>query len=100
MWKRPNVAGRDEDVGNGQGGQLLRNPALAAVARRHNATPAQIAIAWGLRHPQVISIPKTGDAVHVHANAAAAGIILTPQDLAEIDAAYPAPKRATPLAML
>ena len=84
----------------GQGGQLLRNPALAAVARRHNATPAQIAIAWGLRHPQVISIPKTGDAVHVRANAAAAGIILTPQDLAEIDAAYPSPMRAMPLAML
>ena len=84
----------------GQGGRLLRNPALAAVARRHNATPAQIAIAWGQRHAHVISIPKAGDAVHVRANAAAASITLTPQDLAEIDAAYPAPMRATALAML
>ena len=84
----------------GQGGQLLRNPALAAIARRHNATPAQIALAWGLRHPHVISIPKASDAAHVRANAAAAAITLTAQDLAEIDAAFPPPRRATALAML
>jgi diketogulonate reductase-like aldo/keto reductase len=36
----------------------------------------------------------------VRQNAAAAQIALTPQDLAEIDAAYPPPKRATRLAML
>ena len=34
----------------GQGGLLLRSRALAEVAKRHGATPAQIAIAWGLRH--------------------------------------------------
>lgn len=84
----------------GQGGRLLRNPALAAIARRHNATPAQIALAWGLRHPHVISIPKASDAAHVRANAAAAAITLTAQDLAEIDAAFPPPRRATALAML
>ena len=84
----------------GQGGRLLKNPALAAVAKRHNATPAQIALAWGLRHPHVISIPKASDPAHVRQNAAAAEIVLTPQDLAEIDAAYPPPKRATRLAML
>lgn len=84
----------------GQGGRLLRNPALAAIARRHNATPAQIALAWGLRHAHVISIPKASDAAHVRANAAAAAITLTAQDLAEIDAAFPPPRRATALAML
>lgn len=84
----------------GQGGRLLRNPALAAVAKRHGVSPAQVAIAWGLRHPHVISIPKAADPAHVRQNAAAAEIALTPQDLAEIDAAYPPPKRATRLAML
>ena len=84
----------------GQGGRLLRNPALATIAQRHNATPAQIALAWGLRHPHLISIPKAGDAAHVRANAAAAAITLTPQDLAEIDAAFKPPGRATALAML
>ena len=84
----------------GQGGRLLRNPALAAVGRRHNASPAQIAIAWGLRHGHVISIPKASDPAHVRANAAAAAIVLEPADLAEIDAVFPPPKRATGLAML
>lgn len=84
----------------GQGGRLLKHPALAAVAKRHGVTPAQVAIAWGLRHPHVISIPKAADPAHVRQNAAAAEIVLTPQDLAEIDAAYPPPKRATRLAML
>ena len=84
----------------GQGGRLLKNPALAAVAKRHGVSPAQVAIAWGLRHPHVISIPKAADPAHVRQNAAAAELALTPQDLAEIDAAYPPPKRATRLAML
>ena len=84
----------------GQGGRMLRHPTLAAVAARHNATPAQIAIAWGLRHPHVISIPKAGDLAHVRANAAAGEILLTPSDLAEIDTAFPPPRRATSLAML
>ncbi len=84
----------------GQGGRLLRHPALASVARRHSATPAQIALAWGLRHAHVISIPKAADAAHVRANAAAAAITLTAQDFAEIDAAFKPPGRATALATL
>ncbi len=84
----------------GQGGRLLRNAALGAVAQRHGATPAQVAIAWGLRHGHVISIPKAGDAAHVRENAKAAALVLTAEDLAAIDAAYPPPKRATSLAML
>jgi diketogulonate reductase-like aldo/keto reductase len=84
----------------GQGGALLRNPALAQVASRHGCTPAQIAIAWSLRHPGVISIPKAADPAHVAANVAAIGISLTPEDLAAIDAAFPPPRRAQPLEML
>ena len=45
----------------GQGGRLLQSKALAAVAKRHNATPAQIAIAWSMRHGNVITIPKASD---------------------------------------
>lgn len=84
----------------GQGGRLLRSKAMGAVAARHGATPAQIAIAWSLRRPGVISIPKAGDAAHVRQNAAAASIVLTAEDLREIDAAYPPPGRKYPLAML
>jgi len=84
----------------GQGGGLLRSAALAAVAGRHNATPAQIAIAWGMRHGTVISIPKASSPAHVRENAAAGAIELTAQDLAEIDAAHPPPRRRQALEIL
>ena len=75
----------------GQGGRLLRSKALATVAKRHNATPAQIAIAWTMRHDNVISIPKASDPGHVRENAACGSITLTADDLAVIDATHPPP---------
>jgi len=80
--------------------RLARSPALQAVAARHSVTPAQVAIAWGLRSGTVISIPKAGDAAHVRENAAAADLVLTPQDLAEIDAAHRPPTRKQALDLL
>ncbi len=77
----------------GQGGRLLQSPALAAVAKRHAASPAQIAIAWTLRHDNVISIPKASDPRHVRENATAGDIVLSGEDLAVIDAQHPPPSR-------
>jgi diketogulonate reductase-like aldo/keto reductase len=87
----------------GQGGTLLRHPALRAVAARHGGatTPAQVAIAWTLRAPGgVIGIPKASDPEHVRQNAAARDLRLTEADWAELDAAFPPPKRKQRLAML
>ncbi|HSU04800.1 MAG TPA: aldo/keto reductase [Acetobacteraceae bacterium] len=84
----------------GQGGGLLRSPALVAVARRHNATPAQVAIAWSLRSGNVISIPKASNTTHVRENAAAGAITLTDADRAEIDSRHPPPARKQPLGIL
>jgi diketogulonate reductase-like aldo/keto reductase len=84
----------------GQGGALLRTPALQAVAKRHDATPAQVAIAWALRQRGVIAIPKATDPAHVRENAAAAALHLTEEDLSAIDAAFPPPRRKSPLEML
>lgn len=84
----------------GQGGALLRHKALAAIAARHGATPAQVALAFVLARPGVIAIPKAADLAHVRLNAAARDIVLTPQDLAELDAAFPPPKRKRPLEMI
>ena len=84
----------------GQGGALLRNRALAAVAARHGVTPAQVALAWTLREPGVVSIPKAADPAHVRQNAAARDIRLEAEDLAALDAAFPPPRRKQPLAML
>ncbi len=80
--------------------RLLGSTALQAVAERHGATPAQVAIAWGLRHPNVISIPKAASQAHVRENAGAAALTLTAADLAEIDAAHPPPARKRPLDLL
>ena len=80
--------------------RLLRSPALIAVAKRHGVTPAQVAIAWGLRHPHVISIPKASDPAHVRENAAAIDVVLTAQDLGEIDAAHRPPARKQALDLL
>ena len=84
----------------GQAGRLLRNAALVEVAARHGATSTQIALAWALRHPGVIAIPKAATAAHVRANAAAVAIKLSSADLAALDASFPPPRRAQPLAML
>ena len=84
----------------GQGGALLDHPALAAIAARHGVTPAQVAIAWSVRQPGIISIPKAADLAHVRANAAAAALALGPDDLAELDAAFPPPRRRQSLEML
>ncbi|MBV9757997.1 MAG: aldo/keto reductase, partial [Alphaproteobacteria bacterium] len=48
----------------------------------------------------IISIPKSSDAEHVRQNAAAADIQLSDEDLAQIDAAHPPPKRKQSLGML
>nr|WP_294519135.1 aldo/keto reductase [uncultured Rhodopila sp.] len=80
--------------------RLLRSPVLQAIARRRGDTPAQVAIAWGLRSGIVISIPKAADAAHVRENAAAAGLELTEDDLAEIDAAHKPPQRKQALDLL
>jgi diketogulonate reductase-like aldo/keto reductase len=84
----------------GQAGSMLRQRALAAVAARHQATPAQVALAWTIRAPGVVTIPKASDPEHVRENAAASRIRLTPEDLLELDAAFPPPRRKKPLAMI
>lgn len=84
----------------GQGGALLRHAGLAAIARARGATPAQIALAWTLSRPGVISIPKATSPTHLRENAAAADITLTDEEQAALDAAFPPPRRKRPLAML
>ncbi|OAN41855.1 aldo/keto reductase [Mycolicibacterium iranicum] len=81
-------------------GRLLRSPALQPIARRHDASAAQIALAWVLQHNGVTAIPRAGTLSHVRQNAAARDIELTPGDLDELDRAFPPPTRPRPLEML
>ena len=60
--------------------------ALGAVAARHGATPAQVALAWLLARSQVIvAIPGTLSSTHVEENVAAHGLDLSADDLAKLD---------------
>lgn len=89
----------------GQGGALLHNPVLGRVAARHTtslgvATPAQVALAWVLRQPNMLAIPKAGTVAHMRLNLAAQELVLSAQDLAELDGAFAPPRRKEPLAMI
>lgn len=81
-------------------GAILRNAALASVAGKHGVAPAAVAIAWTMRHPHVVSIPKAADLRHVAENVKAADLVLDAEDLATLDKAFPPPKRKAPLGML
>ncbi len=78
-------------------GDLLNHPALQAVADRHDATPAQIALAAVIRQPGLIAIPKASSVAHVEANAAALEIELDAEDIAVLDRAFPPPATAQAL---
>jgi hypothetical protein len=61
------------------------DPALDAVAERHGATPAQIALAWLLeRSPTTLPIPGTLSSEHLKENLAALEIELTGDELEEL----------------
>ena len=71
--------------------KLESKAALKDVAERHGATPESIAIAWTLRHPALISIPKAVKREHIDTNRQAIEINLSEDDLAALDRDYPPP---------
>jgi len=61
---------------------------LAAAAEQHDATPAQLALAWLLqRSPVMLPIPGTSSIEHLETNTAAAGIELTDEEFAALERA-------------
>jgi diketogulonate reductase-like aldo/keto reductase len=85
-------------VGHGRG--LLDNATLKKIAKRHAATTAQIALAWVLRQPGIIAIPKASDKTHVRDNAHSIDIKLTDHDFADLDREFPPPTSKKPLPTL
>ena len=85
-------------VDHGRG--LLENATLKKIAKRHDATAAQIALAWVLRQPGTIAIPKASSEQHVRDNARSTEIKLTNEDLADLDQEFPPPKSRKSLPML
>jgi len=69
---------------------------LKLIARRHHATPAQVALAWLLQR-DVIAIPKASNPEHVRENRGALDLILAKKDLEELDQAFSVPCKKVPL---
>src|SRR5437763_5238087 len=85
-------------VGHGRG--LLENATLKKIAKRHDATPAQIALGWALHQPGVIAIPRASREKHVRDNARSIDLEMTKEELADLDRVFPAPASKEPLPML
>ena len=81
-------------------GRLLRTQALKTIAHDVGCTPAQLAIAWLLAQPGVVTIPKSASRERVEENLGALEVTLPPDVLAALDAAFPPPKRRQTLEML
>ena len=71
--------------------------AVSPGETRHGATAAQVAIAWIIRHPGVIAIPKASRPAHVRENRGAVELRLSKRDLDELDVSFPAPTGKIPL---
>ena len=78
--------------------RMLDHPVLVAIALRHRATPAQVALAWLLRR-DIVAIPKAVDPRHIRENRAALDLVLTREDFRELDRAFPPPRGKVPLEM-
>jgi diketogulonate reductase-like aldo/keto reductase len=75
-------------LGGGDSG-LLRDATLAEIGKAHGCSAAAVALAWAIRSGMVIAIPESGSAAHVKENAVALSVTLTPQELEQLDKAYP-----------
>lgn len=80
-------------------GRMLNDSSLKTVAKRHNASAAQVAIAW-LLHQGAVVIPKSSNRDRIQENYAALDVTLTDADLTELDQAFPPPQKAKPLEVL
>ncbi|MDG1642781.1 aldo/keto reductase [Klebsiella huaxiensis] len=79
---------------------LLNHTVVKNIAEARGVTAAQVLLAWVVSHQGVLAIPKAASIEHVEQNAAALEIVLSAEELALLDKAYPAPGRKTPLDMV
>ncbi|HEU5420415.1 MAG TPA: aldo/keto reductase [Streptosporangiaceae bacterium] len=80
--------------------RILDNPVLSDIAARHDASPAQIALAWVLLDDDVCAIPRSSRPDHTRENRGALDIDLDNDDLAALSAEFPPPRQAQPLEVL
>jgi diketogulonate reductase-like aldo/keto reductase len=80
-------------------GALAHNGVLARIGAARGLTAAQVALAWALRLPQVVAIPKAVSHEHLRDNLATADVSLSNDELQRIDAEFPPPRSKAALAI-
>jgi diketogulonate reductase-like aldo/keto reductase len=81
-------------------GQIDNGGAVAEIAAQRGVTRWQVALAWVLRRPDVIAIPKASKEGHLRENHAAQALRLSENELAQLDTQFAAPRRKRSLEML
>lgn len=71
---------------------MLAEPALIRVAQKHGVQPIQILLAFALREPNVVAIPKSAKKQHVQMNAESILIHLDEEDMESLGKVFPAPQ--------
>jgi diketogulonate reductase-like aldo/keto reductase len=79
-------------------GVLARHPALARMGSERSVSAAQIALAWAVRDPDVVAIPKSVETQRIEQNLQAGQLRLSAAELAQLDQLFPAPRSKRPLA--
>jgi diketogulonate reductase-like aldo/keto reductase len=78
-----------------KGGELLQT-----IAKRHAASPRQVALSFLIREPRLFAIPKAATPGHAADNAAAGDLVLGVEEIAALDKAFPRGSRPRSLPML
>ena len=77
--------------------EIMTHPALSELARQQDISVAQLLLAWVIRQPGVMAIPKAGSIAHVQDNAAALTVTLDDETLTQLDRLFPPPHAKQPL---
>lgn len=78
-------------------GKLAKNELLVEIAQKHEVTPTQVALAWVLRNPEIIAIPKAASIAHVKENFESLSIKLDHEDFEKLDEVFPPPTQKVPM---
>ena len=75
--------GRDGHAG------LAKHPLLERIGRERDVSAAQIALAWCVREPEIVAIPKSTNHSRLEENLRAGEVHLSRQEIQQIDQAFP-----------
>jgi diketogulonate reductase-like aldo/keto reductase len=81
-------------------GRLAKHETVRKIAARHGVSASAIALAWTIRDDGSAAVAKTGRPERVREFAAALTLRMTPEDLRDLDAAFPPPTKDVPLETL